>query len=70
MDLIDIRDKITYTVAKLADDKCRMTQNLRIVNRTISPVDFDVENGSFKIRDSKLSSIVTTIDGYNHDVVF
>ena len=40
--LRDIRDGNTYTVAKLKDDKCWMTQNLRIINKTITPADSDV----------------------------
>ena len=40
--LTDTRDNNTYTVSKLADGKCWMTQNLRIVNKTLTPVDSDV----------------------------
>ena len=40
--LIDTRDNNTYTVSKLADGKCWMTQNLRIINKTITPTDSDV----------------------------
>ena len=40
--LRDIRDGNTYTVAKLKDGKCWMTQNLRIINKTITPADSDV----------------------------
>ena len=40
--LIDTRDNNTYTVSKLADGKCWMTQNLRIINKTITPADSDV----------------------------
>ena len=41
--LTDTRDNNTYTVSKLADGKCWMTQNLRIINKTITPQDSDVE---------------------------
>ena len=40
--LVDTRDNNAYTVSKLADGKCWMTQNLRIVNKTLTPVDSDV----------------------------
>ena len=40
--LIDTRDNNTYTVSKLADGKCWMTQNLRIINKTLTPADSDV----------------------------
>ena len=40
--LTDVRDNNTYTVSKLADGKCWMTQNLRIINKTITPQDSDV----------------------------
>ena len=39
--LTDTRDNNTYTVSKLADGKCWMTQNLRIINKTITPADSD-----------------------------
>ena len=40
--LTDTRDNNTYTVSKLADGKCWMTQNLRIAGKTITPADSDV----------------------------
>ena len=40
--LVDTRDNNTYTVSKLADGRCWMTQNLRIINKTITPTDSDV----------------------------
>ena len=40
--LVDTRDNNTYTVSKLADGKCWMTQNLRIINKTITPTDSNV----------------------------
>ena len=40
--LVDARDNNTYTVSKLADGKCWMTQNLRIAGKTITPADSDV----------------------------
>ena len=40
--LVDTRDNNTYTVSKLADGRCWMTQNLRIIDKTIPPADSDV----------------------------
>ena len=40
--LVDTRDNNTYTVSKLADGRCWMTQNLRIAGKTITPADSDV----------------------------
>ena len=40
--LTDTRDNNTYTVSKLADGKCWMTQNLRIIDKTITPADSNV----------------------------
>ena len=40
--LTDTRDNNTYTVSKLADGKCWMTQNLRIAGKTLTPDDSDV----------------------------
>lgn len=43
--LTDIRDNNTYTVAKLKDGKCWMTQNLRIGGSTtmeLTPEDTDI----------------------------
>ena len=42
--LTDTRDNNTYTVSKLADGKCWMTQNLRIADKTLTPADSDVRN--------------------------
>ena len=44
--LTDIRDNNTYTVSKLADGKCWMTQNLRIIDKTITPADSDISGFS------------------------
>ena len=52
--LIDTRDNKTYTVSKLADAKCWMTQNLRIINKTITPADSDVTT-NFTIPASSIS---------------
>ncbi len=40
--LRDTRDNSDYTVQKLSDGKCWMAQNLRIMNKTITPNDSDV----------------------------
>ena len=53
--LRDIRDGNTYTVAKLKDGKCWMTQNLRIAGKTLTSTDSDVTT-SYTIPASSLSS--------------
>ena len=57
--LVDTRDNNTYTVSKLADGKCWMTQNLRIINKTITSADSDVTN-SYLIP-------VSSKNGFNSD---
>ena len=52
--LVDIRNNNTYTVSKLADGKCWMTQNLRIAGKTIAPADSDV-TANYTIPASSLS---------------
>lgn len=47
--LKDSRDGNTYTVAKLLDGNCWMTQNLKIANKTIDSTDSDMTSGSFTI---------------------
>ena len=42
--LTDTRDNNTYTVSKLADGKCWMTQNLRIGNMNINSTNSDVSS--------------------------
>ena len=58
--LTDTRDNNTYTVSKLADGKCWMTQNLRIIDKTITPADSDVTS-NYTIPVSDLSGF----DSYN-----
>ena len=52
--LIDTRDNNTYTVSKLADGKCWMTQNLRIAGKTITPADSNV-SANYTIPSSSIS---------------
>ena len=52
--LVDTRDNNAYTVSKLADGKCWMTQNLRIINKTLTPADSDVTS-NYTIPASSLS---------------
>ena len=66
--LIDIRDNSTYTVAKLLDNKCWMTQGLRIVNKTISSSDSNMTSGSFSIKSSNISAFINSND--NNDAVY
>ncbi len=49
--LTDTRDNSTYTVSKLNDGKCWMTQNLRITKESVE------ENGSLAILDNSQSNI-------------
>ncbi len=44
--LTDSRDGNTYTVAKLDDGKCWMTQNLRIINKKIDSTNSDLAEGA------------------------
>ena len=55
--LTDTRDNNTYTVSKLADGKCWMTQNLRIIDKTITPADSDVT--------SNYTIPVSSLSGFN-----
>ena len=59
--LIDTRDNNTYTVSKLADGKCWMTQNLRIAGKTLTPADSDVIS-SYTIPASNFSGFNTYSD--------
>ena len=61
--LTDTRDNNTYTVSKLADGKCWMTQNLRIINKTITPADSDVTT-NYTIPASSISGF-DTYDTFN-----
>ena len=55
--LTDIRDNNTYTVRKLKDGKIWMTQNLRLINKTISSADSNVTS-DFTIPASSVSGFV------------
>lgn len=44
--LTDTRDNNVYMVKKLKDGKCWMTQNLRLINKTISSSDSNLPSGS------------------------
>ena len=66
--LKDTRDGNTYTVKKLKDNKCWMTDNLRIIDTTISSADSNLPEGeSWTIPASDLSSFSTA---YNTDAVY
>ena len=56
--LTDTRDNNTYTVSKLADGRCWMTQNLRIIDKTITPADSDV-TANYTIPASSISGFNT-----------
>ena len=56
--LTDTRDNNTYTVSKLADGKCWMTQNLRIIDKTLTPADSDVTT-NYTIPASSISGFIS-----------
>lgn len=57
--LTDTRDNNTYTIVKAVDNNCWITQNLRIVNKTITPSDSDVST-NFTIPTSSTSGFSDT----------
>ena len=60
--LIDSRDNKSYTVKKLNDGRCWMTQNLRLVNKAITPADSDLNNTSAFTVTASNSGTWCTID--------
>ena len=54
--LTDTRDNNTYTIAKLSDGKCWMTQNLRITRETINAKDSSNTTGKITSADSHVSA--------------
>jgi len=72
MKLKDPRDGNIYTVAKLKDGNCWMTENLRIMNKTITPTDSDVtsnytipaSHASFGAYDVSMAYLDNTYGGY------
>ena len=71
--LTDTRDSNTYTVKKLADGKCWMTENLRIANKTITSADSNVTSdftipassiSGFSIYDTNNAYVDSTYGGY------
>ncbi len=54
--LTDTRDNSTYTVAKLSDSKCWMTQNLRITRETINAKDSSNTTGKITSADSNVNA--------------
>ena len=60
-ELEDIRDNKVYTVKKLADGKVWMTENLRLVNKTISSDDSNLPTGeSYTVPSSNAASFTST----------
>ena len=53
--LTDQRDSNKYTVAKLKDGNCWMTQNLRLINKTLTSTLTDMTSGSFTVPASSIS---------------
>ena len=67
--LTDVRDNKTYTIAKLADGKCWMTQNLDLdlsTEITLTPEDTDVSEDWTPLR-STIDFTGTTVDGWQND---
>ncbi len=61
--LKDSRDNNSYLVKKLADGKCWMVENLKIVNKTISSDDSNLPNGTtFTIPASDVTAFTNTYD--------
>lgn len=59
--LKDTRDGNIYTVKKLADGKCWMTENLRLINKTISSSDSNLPSGeTYTVPASNVSSFTTS----------
>ena len=67
--LTDTRDNNTYTVSKLADGKCWMTQNLRIAGKTLTPADSDVRN-NYNLPASSLGATSMDWDGVYIDAQY
>lgn len=59
--LIDSRDNNTYRIRKLADGNCWMTENLRIIGKTLDSSTSDISSGSFTVPSTSLSEF----SGYN-----
>lgn len=61
VELEDARDGNVYTVKKLADGNVWMTQNLRLINKTISSADSNLPSGeTYTVPASNLSSFTTS----------
>ena len=59
--VVDARDGNVYTVKKLADGKVWMTENLRLINKTISSTDSNLPSGeTYTVPASNLSSFTTS----------
>lgn len=59
--LTDTRDGNIYTVRKLKDGKCWMTENLRLIDKTISSTDSNLPSGeTYTVPASNLSSFTTS----------
>ena len=51
----DSRDDTSYNIARLADNRCWMTENLKIADKEISSTDSDMTNGTFNLPTSSTS---------------
>ena len=70
--LTDTRDDSSYVVKRLADNKVWMVQNLKLINKTITPDDSDVSS-NFALTASAGSSgwcVTGTADCYNQTLTY
>lgn len=59
--LRDRRDGNTYTIAKLKDEKCWMTENLKIMDKELTSLDSDVSS-DFTVPESSISAFKNIYD--------
>ncbi len=53
--VIDIRDNSKYSIAKIDDDKCWMTSNLRLVDKTLTSDDSNVSSSGYVVPQSEVA---------------
>lgn len=67
--LYDVRDNNAYTVKKLVDGNCWMTQNLRIQNRILTSADSDLEVDMQILSSSTDSELTDAFAKFNEYVI-
>lgn len=65
INLIDVRDGNTYAIFKGKDGKCWMSQNLRLIGKTISSSDSNFSDSSFTVPDNNWADSTSSIDKGN-----